>query len=115
MSNDIDMNKLAAAINIDWTVDPNTGSSNSSPAYENLVAAVSELLRNSAHDLKSGNTESVAILIMAQLAHVHGMAPANVAVSEATEGAPGSLFGYFAWNGRLMRFEATPIGEVETL
>lgn len=62
----------------DWTV--KDGRSNSSPDFQNLVFAVSRLIRDSAHDLISGRTDMVARLIVAQLAHKHGMAPTSVDV-----------------------------------
>lgn len=59
----------------DWTVDPATRRSNSSPRFRELVDAVAALIRNSAHDIVRGRLESVAGLIVAQLAHKHGLAP----------------------------------------
>jgi dihydroneopterin aldolase len=66
---------LRKFIEDDWTIDPETHRSNSSPEYLRLVEHVARLIRNSAHDLIGGRAESVARLIMAQLAHVHGLAP----------------------------------------
>lgn len=62
----------------DWTVDQETGRSNSSAAFNAAVDAVARLIRNSAHDLIGGRVESVATLIVAQLAHIHGFAPGRV-------------------------------------
>jgi hypothetical protein len=59
----------------DWTRDPETGRSNSSLKFELLVETVAGLIRSDAHTLMSGNAESTARLIMAQLAHVHKLAP----------------------------------------
>lgn len=59
----------------DWTVDPASGRSNSSDEFEGLCRAVERLIRDSAHDLISGDAGTVARLIMAQLAHKHGLGP----------------------------------------
>lgn len=61
----------------DWTVDPLTGRSNSSPEFEHLVGEVTRLIRDEAHALLSGRADMTAALILAQLAHVHGLAPAT--------------------------------------
>ena len=66
---------LRKAIADDWTIDPQSHRSNSSPEFMRLVEHVDRLIRNSAFDLIGGRTLSVAGLIMAQLAHVHGLAP----------------------------------------
>ncbi len=60
---------------IDWTIDPETGKSNSSELYLSLVQEVERLIRNQAHDLISGNANGVARLIVSQLAHQHGLSP----------------------------------------
>lgn len=59
----------------DWTRDPETGRSNSSPEFERLSKEVGRILRSSAADLIGGRTDEVGRLIMAQLAHVHRFAP----------------------------------------
>lgn len=56
----------------DWTV--HNGRSNSSPAFERMVAAVTLLL--SQHSLAQ-RPEDRARLVMAQLAHVHGLRPSE--------------------------------------
>lgn len=61
----------------DWTVDSETGRSNSSAEYLALVGEVSRLIRDGAHSLLAGNSLSVARTIMSQLAHVHGLAPSE--------------------------------------
>ncbi len=58
----------------DWT-QGTEGRSNSSENYERLVKHVERLIRNDAHQLISGNADATARLIVAQLAHKHGMAP----------------------------------------
>ncbi len=57
----------------DWTAGPR--GSNSSDAFERIVNEVTRLIHECAHDLIMGRTPGVARLIVAQLAHVHGMAP----------------------------------------
>lgn len=58
----------------DWTTDPD-GRSNSSKLFEKLCDEVETLIRSDAHSLIGGYAGSTARLIMAQLAHVHGLAP----------------------------------------
>ncbi|MGN6106660.1 MAG: hypothetical protein ACTHU0_16255 [Kofleriaceae bacterium] len=65
----------------DWTVNRRTGRANSSSEFRAVVDAVEQLIRQSAHDLIAGRAESVAHLIVAQLAHVHGLAPTKREVS----------------------------------
>ena len=67
----------------DWTVDPETGRSNSSPLFRDLCAEVERLIRSEAFSLINGRIDSVAGLIMAQLAHVHHLAPAETSAPEA--------------------------------
>jgi len=59
----------------DWTIDPATGLSNSSEKFKELVREVSRLIQIEPRSLLSGNTDSVAQLIMAHLAHNHGLSP----------------------------------------
>lgn len=61
---------------LDWTCD-NTGRSNSSQKFQRLCDDVERMIRGDAHSLIAGNAQSTARLIMAQLAHVHGLAPAT--------------------------------------
>lgn len=98
---------------IDWTIDPDTGRANSSEAFVRLEQAVAELLRHSIPSVvfSPDGPASVAGLVMAQLAHVHHLAPANTVVQSATETAPGNLFGYFTWNGRMFRFTASQVAD----
>lgn len=58
----------------DWTADE-TGRSNSSEIYLHLVKEVEHLIRSDAHMLISGRADATAGLIVAQLAHVHGLVP----------------------------------------
>ena len=57
----------------DWTAAD--GRTNSSDAFNRIVDHVERIIRNSAHDLMSGRADTTAAVIVAQLAHVHGMRP----------------------------------------
>jgi hypothetical protein len=59
-----------------WTQN-NSGVENSSPLFNKLCGEVERLIRHSAHDLIGGRAGTVAALIVAQLAHIHGLAPAT--------------------------------------
>ena len=59
----------------DWTQDANGVSNNSRP-FLAAVDAVAYLIRNQGHALINGYHTSVARLIVAQLAHKHGLTPA---------------------------------------
>lgn len=71
---------------VDWTVNPKTHRSNSSPEFQRLVSEVAHLIQDEAHNLLSGRVESAAQLIMAQLAHKHGLAPRTVEEERASHG-----------------------------
>jgi hypothetical protein len=60
-----------------WTVDPKTGRSNSSEQFEAMVNEVESLIRGSGFSLINGRVGTVAQLIVAQLAHVHGLVPSD--------------------------------------
>jgi hypothetical protein len=60
----------------DWTTDRG-GRSNSSKRFEKLCDEVEAIIRSDAHSLIGGYAGSTARLIMAQLAHVHGLAPST--------------------------------------
>ena len=95
-------------IEVDWTVDPETYRSNSSPEFRQLVSEVARLIKNEAHSLLNGQVESAARLIMAQLAHKHGLAPRKVAVQSVESNPEGLLRGVFVWNDVAYKYEATP-------
>lgn len=77
-----------AAVPADWTMGPD-GRANTSPRFEALCDEVARLIRGEAHSLIGGHTRSTAGLIMAQLAHVHGLAPRDAAPYPASPpGAP---------------------------
>lgn len=59
----------------DWTVDVKTGRSNSSKKFMELCGEVERLILSSGHALLNGQTSQTARLIMAQLAHLHGLKP----------------------------------------
>ena len=61
----------------DWTVDRKSGRSNSSARFLELSAEVGRLIRRDAFSLLQGRSEDTGRLIMAQLAHVHGLAPSK--------------------------------------
>lgn len=61
----------------EWTT--KDGRSNSSDEFDALVVVVEDLIRGSAHSLIRGDAGSVARLIVATLAHGHGLAPTRAA------------------------------------
>lgn len=63
---------LKVDINKNWTQDEN-GTENSSKLFKTLVDEIDRLIRSSAYSLINGQTKDVARLILAQLAHQHGM------------------------------------------
>lgn len=65
----------------DWTVSLVSGRSNDSEEFHRLCKIVEDLIRNSAFDIVNGRSDRVAALILAQLAHVHGMRPVHPVVS----------------------------------
>ena len=69
---------MTPIIAADWTVDPETGRSNSSLLYRSLCGEVERLIRGGAAGsvLKPEWVSDKAALVMAQLAHVHHLAPA---------------------------------------
>lgn len=100
-------------IHVDWTIDPTIGRCNSSEAFVRLEQAVAELLRHSLPGVifSDDGPDDMAGLIVAQLAHVHHLAPANTVVESATKTTPGNLFGYFTWNGRMFRYTAEQVAD----
>lgn len=58
----------------DWTTS-DEGVANSSALFQSLEKRVAEIIVNSAHSLLSGHAETVAGLILAKLAHEHGLSP----------------------------------------
>ena len=63
-----------------WTDNPKTGRSNDSPLFEELVVDVESIIRRDAHTLINGGANSTARLIVAQLAHRHGLAPGETRI-----------------------------------
>lgn len=60
-----------------WTIDPETNRSNSSPLFIDLERIIEQIIRGSAYHLISGRADMVAGLIMAQLAHKYGLRPSG--------------------------------------
>jgi hypothetical protein len=79
------MSNTGAMSRPDWTADPLSGHSNCSPEYRRLIGEVEQLIRSQAHALISGRADQVAGLIMAQLAHVHHLAPLSASVQDLDE------------------------------
>ena len=109
----------------DWTTDPETGRSNSSPLYLALFAEVARLIRDGAAGsvLKPEWVNGKAGLIVAQLAHVHHLvpaafpAPARTALREhirAERAAQDEAAAEHAEYGRTIRSERA-YGAVEAL
>jgi hypothetical protein len=73
----------------DWTVDPSTGHANSSLRFLALVSEIERCIRADAHKLIAGRADATAGFILAQLAHVHGLAPTQPAASSARMRAAG--------------------------
>jgi hypothetical protein len=68
----------------DWTA--HDGRSNSSPLFLELCDEVGRLIRGEAFSLIRGDTRGVGGLIMAQLAHKHGMVPVSATTEAARQG-----------------------------
>jgi hypothetical protein len=68
--------EVLAGITGDWTIDPSTGRSNSSEAFRAMAAEVGRLLRSEFRVVDATVIARAAALIVAQLAHVHRLAPA---------------------------------------
>lgn len=60
----------------DWTCGED-GRADTSPRFVALCREVERLIRGCAHDLIAGRADRTAGLIMAQLAHKHGLVPAS--------------------------------------
>jgi len=61
----------------DWTLNTETNRSNSSPKFVQLVSAVAELIKEDVRVLSNEQAKITAGLIMAQLAHKHGLVPSK--------------------------------------
>ena len=59
----------------DWTLDRSTGRTNSAPEFLALVGVVDHLIRSEFSGLDQRASENAARLIMAHLAHKHGLRP----------------------------------------
>lgn len=69
--------RRAYCARVDWTVDPKTGRTNSSAAFEVLCGEVERMIRGSAYPLIAGHADGVARGIVARLAHVYGCKPSK--------------------------------------
>jgi hypothetical protein len=67
--------EVLADIAQDWTINPETGRSNSSEQFRRLVGEVASMLRAEFRVLDERAVWAAAGLIMAQLAHEQGLAP----------------------------------------
>jgi hypothetical protein len=63
----------------DWTA--LDGRCNSSPRFLELCAEIERLIRGDAHMLIAGRADKTARLILAQLAHKHGVGPLDAAIA----------------------------------
>lgn len=70
----------------DWTAF--NGRTNCSPLFEKLVEEVERLIRGDARTLMAGRADSTARLVLAQLAHVHGLAPSTEQPMQPLPGNP---------------------------
>lgn len=59
----------------DWTAAD--GRANSSPEFLRLCDEIEQIIRGDAYSLIAGRSDRTARLIMARLAHVHGLRPSN--------------------------------------
>jgi hypothetical protein len=72
---------------LDWTAGE-SGASNTSAQYQDIVCAVERLIRSDAHKLINGQAGDTARLIVSHLAHRYGMAPAGNAEHRAGDSGP---------------------------
>lgn len=63
----------SAPMTTHWT--SHNGWTNASPEFQRMCDEVERIIRSDAHSLINGHAQMTARLIMAQLAHVHGLAP----------------------------------------
>lgn len=88
-------NAMSTEQSTDWTAED--GRANSSPLFLALVRDVERMIRDGAHDLITGRAGTVARVIVANLAHRHGLTPtgkpedARLACAESSAGAAGTL------------------------
>jgi hypothetical protein len=98
----------------DWTV--KDGRANSSDKFVELMEVIEDIIISSARDLIGGKRHKVARLILAVLAHKHGMAPPEV-IPNAELFVPKNLEGCFKVlkialsEGELTRFKEMPEGD----
>jgi hypothetical protein len=92
----------------DWTVDPTSGLANSSTDFASLAGAIDELITSHANASSQAGSITTGRLILAQLAHLHGLAPTGfrpVSLS-AVEKLDGVLSGTMQLDGIYYKFTA---------
>lgn len=89
----------------DWTANAD-GRSNSSELFESLCEVVEDLIRHDAHKLIAGRADMTARLIMANLAHEHGLRPPEHTLAHKPPGGGGGHSPGVGWmcEGCLWRY-----------
>lgn len=101
--------RLSRDFRPDWTIDLATGKSNSSPLYVKISGEIEKVLRETvASMLKGRRFKEAARYLLAQMVHVHQMAPEQAEIRKLVEESNGKLTGSFMWNGRAYHFTAEP-------
>lgn len=67
--------RVARLSSLDWTICTKTGRANSSERFEEISRAIESIIRGDATTLIAGRAGQTARLILARLAHEHGLAP----------------------------------------
>ncbi len=70
----------------DWTADDG-GTANASPLFERIVSDIESLLLSNGNNLIAGQHPAVARNIVARMAHVHSMVPADLNRPDPEPGA----------------------------
>lgn len=70
-----DISKIEDRELADWTADPGTGRSNSSPAFQKAVEGVAALIKRMFPEKKDREVEALARVIVAHLAHNEHLGP----------------------------------------
>lgn len=83
-------------MNNDWTANSD-GVTNSSEKFEALCEEVEQLIRHDAHKLIAGRADMTARLIMANLAHEHGLRPAEHALRRKPPNGGGGAHPGVGW------------------
>ena len=86
----------------DWTVDPATGRSNSSPEFLRLIKRVGQIIRS----------DAVARIVLASLAHEEHLVPADykgVDILSIKDDGRGGWVGTMSFNDQMLRFTTQPL------